>query len=65
MLVHHEKVDHRNLRQAKDDAPFTTPHDYYQAMCRLHLRNTTYPYTVSGEAASDWGPFEFGAGRLE
>lgn len=61
------KVSHRNLHQAKDGAHFTTIHEYYQAMCRLHLRNTTYPYTVSNEATGDWGPnlIEFGAYALE
>ena len=63
-----EKISHRNLQQAGPGAPFTTLRDYYQAMCRLNLRNTTYPYRESSEASEDWGASfleRYGAHGLE
>ncbi len=61
------KICHHNLSQAQDGASFIRIRDYYEAMCRLHLRNTTYPLTVSDEAIEDWGPnpIEYGAYGLE
>ena len=62
-----EKISQRNLQQDGPDAPFSSIRDYYESMCRLNLRNTTYPHSTSDEVTAEWSPnlLEYGAYGLE
>ena len=48
------KVCHSNSCQPKYGGRFTSVRDSYQAVCHLHLRNTTCPYTAFPDPGGDW-----------